>query len=200
MTGAGHERLLCASSGEHPLRLSLFRPHPAQRPHSAVSAARARGRLLHTYRQIYPVSREVLRGAAEQFQGWVKEQADGWNAPIVTIATLVLSWVMFHLLSFIAGHPLWMTRRCDRSGISPRGKGSKPGPAQPPRRADSPHSGEVPPARRPRSWNEGGILADGAAAFTQAAQRLLGSSLRGAGASYRNVRELRVRSLTPICF
>jgi hypothetical protein len=29
----------------------------------------------------------------------------------VTIATLVLSWVMFNLLSFIAGHPLWMTGR-----------------------------------------------------------------------------------------
>jgi hypothetical protein len=29
----------------------------------------------------------------------------------VTIATLVLSWVMFNLLSFIAGHPLWMTKR-----------------------------------------------------------------------------------------
>ena len=36
-----------------------------------------------SYRQVYPVSREVLRGAAEQFQGWVKEQAEKWNAPIV---------------------------------------------------------------------------------------------------------------------
>jgi hypothetical protein len=36
-----------------------------------------------SYRQIYPVSREVLRDVAEQFQGWVKEQADKWNAPIV---------------------------------------------------------------------------------------------------------------------
>jgi hypothetical protein len=36
-----------------------------------------------TYRQLYPVSRDVLRGAAEQFQGWVKEQAGKWNAPIV---------------------------------------------------------------------------------------------------------------------
>ena len=25
----------------------------------------------------------MLRGTAEQFQGWVKEQADNWNAPIV---------------------------------------------------------------------------------------------------------------------
>jgi hypothetical protein len=31
-----------------------------------------------SYREVYPVSRDVLRGAAEQFQTWVKEQADGW--------------------------------------------------------------------------------------------------------------------------
>ena len=36
-----------------------------------------------TYRHLYPVSRDVLRGAAEQFQCWVKDQADKWNAPIV---------------------------------------------------------------------------------------------------------------------
>ena len=36
-----------------------------------------------SYRQVYPVSRDVLRGAAEQFQGWVKEQADKCGAPIV---------------------------------------------------------------------------------------------------------------------
>jgi hypothetical protein len=35
-----------------------------------------------SYRQLYPVSRDVLRGAAEQFQTWVKEQAEGWGAPI----------------------------------------------------------------------------------------------------------------------
>ena len=36
-----------------------------------------------TYRQLYPVSRDVLRAAAEQFQCWVKDHADKWNAPIV---------------------------------------------------------------------------------------------------------------------
>jgi hypothetical protein len=36
-----------------------------------------------SYRQLYPVSRGVLRGAAEQFQTWVKEQADGWGTSIV---------------------------------------------------------------------------------------------------------------------
>jgi hypothetical protein len=36
-----------------------------------------------TYRRLYPVSRDVLRGAAEQLQCWVKDRADNWNAPIV---------------------------------------------------------------------------------------------------------------------
>ena len=35
------------------------------------------------YRHLYPVSRDVLRGAAEQFQCWVKDQADKWSAPII---------------------------------------------------------------------------------------------------------------------
>jgi hypothetical protein len=36
-----------------------------------------------TYQQVYPVSRDVLRGAAGQFPGWVKEQSEMWDAPIV---------------------------------------------------------------------------------------------------------------------
>ena len=36
-----------------------------------------------SYREVYPVSRDVLRGAAEQFQTWVKQQADDWGAAIV---------------------------------------------------------------------------------------------------------------------
>jgi hypothetical protein len=36
-----------------------------------------------SYRQVYPVSRDVLRNAAEQFQAWVKGQAEKWNVPIV---------------------------------------------------------------------------------------------------------------------
>src|SRR5438552_7494736 len=31
------------------------------------------------YRHLYPVSRDILRGAAEQFQVWVKEQAGEWK-------------------------------------------------------------------------------------------------------------------------
>ena len=49
---------------------------PFQQPERVVG-------FFDTYRQVYPVSRDVLRGAAEQFQGWVKEQADRWQAPIV---------------------------------------------------------------------------------------------------------------------
>jgi hypothetical protein len=36
-----------------------------------------------TYQHLHPVSRDILRGAAEQFHLWVKEQPDKWNAPIV---------------------------------------------------------------------------------------------------------------------
>jgi hypothetical protein len=49
---------------------------PFQQPERVVG-------FFNSYRQVYPVSRDVLRGAAEQFQGWVKEQADKWNAPII---------------------------------------------------------------------------------------------------------------------
>ena len=37
----------------------------------------------NSYPQLYPVSRDVLRGAAEQFQSWIKKQADGWGTPII---------------------------------------------------------------------------------------------------------------------
>jgi hypothetical protein len=49
---------------------------PLQQPERVVG-------FFNSCRQIYPVSRDVLRGAAEQFQGWVTEQADKWNAPII---------------------------------------------------------------------------------------------------------------------
>src|ERR1700738_689676 len=44
--GGGHELLLRAPQGEHPLVLSLFRPHPAEWVDSAVSATGESGRLL----------------------------------------------------------------------------------------------------------------------------------------------------------
>jgi hypothetical protein len=49
---------------------------PFQQPERVVG-------FFDTYRRVYPVSRDVLRGAAEQFQDWVKEQADRWSAPVV---------------------------------------------------------------------------------------------------------------------
>jgi hypothetical protein len=49
---------------------------PFQQPERVVG-------FFDTYRHLYPVSRDVLRGAADQFQLWVKKQADNWNAPIV---------------------------------------------------------------------------------------------------------------------
>ena len=49
---------------------------PFQQPERVIG-------FFNTYRNLFPVSRDVLRGAAEQFQGWVKEQADKWNTPIV---------------------------------------------------------------------------------------------------------------------
>ena len=49
---------------------------PFQQPERVVG-------FFNTYRHLYPVSRDILRSAAEQFQLWVKEQADRWNAPII---------------------------------------------------------------------------------------------------------------------
>ena len=49
---------------------------PFQQPERVVG-------FFDTYRRAYPVSRDVLRGAAERFQDWVKEQADRWNAPVI---------------------------------------------------------------------------------------------------------------------
>src|SRR5712671_6129560 len=49
---------------------------PFQQPERVVG-------FFDAYRHLYPVSRDILRGAAEQFQVWVKERAVAWNAPIV---------------------------------------------------------------------------------------------------------------------
>jgi hypothetical protein len=37
----------------------------------------------NTYRNLYPVSRQVLRDIAEQFQGWVKNRPQKWDVPIL---------------------------------------------------------------------------------------------------------------------
>lgn len=36
-----------------------------------------------SYRKLYPVSRDLLRGITEQFQNWVKNRSQKWGAPIV---------------------------------------------------------------------------------------------------------------------
>jgi hypothetical protein len=49
---------------------------PFQQPERVVG-------FFSTYRQQYPVSRDVLREIAQQFQGWVANRAKKWGAPIV---------------------------------------------------------------------------------------------------------------------
>src|SRR6476659_8697162 len=58
---------------------------PFQQPERVVG-------FFSTYRHLHPVSRDILRGAAEQFQLWVKEQADKWNAPIVEPPSSLSDW------------------------------------------------------------------------------------------------------------
>src|ERR1700741_2490508 len=49
---------------------------PFQQPERVVG-------FFDTYRHLYPVSRDVLRGAADQVQLWVKKQAENWSPPSV---------------------------------------------------------------------------------------------------------------------
>ncbi len=49
---------------------------PFQQPERVVS-------FFGSYRKQYPVSRNLLRGIAEQFQSWVKHRSQKWGAPIV---------------------------------------------------------------------------------------------------------------------
>jgi hypothetical protein len=49
---------------------------PFQQPERVVG-------FFNTYRQIYPVSREVLRDIAGQFQNWVVNRSQKWGAPIL---------------------------------------------------------------------------------------------------------------------
>jgi hypothetical protein len=49
---------------------------PFQQPERVVG-------FFSTYRKQYPVSREVLRGIAQQFQGWAANRAKKWGAPIL---------------------------------------------------------------------------------------------------------------------
>src|SRR5712672_143121 len=49
---------------------------PFQQPERVVG-------FFNTYRQLYPVTRDTLRGIADQFQRWVTERAEKRNIPIV---------------------------------------------------------------------------------------------------------------------
>jgi hypothetical protein len=49
---------------------------PFQQPERVVG-------FFNTYRQLYPVSRDVLRDIAGQFQNWVKNRSEKWHAPIL---------------------------------------------------------------------------------------------------------------------
>lgn len=49
---------------------------PFQQPERVVG-------FFNTYRQLYPVSRNVLRGIAEQFQTWLKAWAGKRNIPVM---------------------------------------------------------------------------------------------------------------------
>ena len=49
---------------------------PFQRPERVVG-------FFNTYRQLYPVTRQTLRGIAEQFQRWVSERAAMRKIPVV---------------------------------------------------------------------------------------------------------------------
>jgi hypothetical protein len=49
---------------------------PFQQPERVVG-------FFNTLRQLYPVSRDVLRDIAGQFQNWVKNRSESWRAPIL---------------------------------------------------------------------------------------------------------------------
>lgn len=49
---------------------------PFQQPERVIG-------FFNTYRNLYPVSRKVLRDIADQFQGWVKNRSQKWDVPIL---------------------------------------------------------------------------------------------------------------------
>src|SRR5438445_8497341 len=49
---------------------------PFQQPERVVG-------FFNTYRQVYPVSRQTLRGVAEQFQSWLKDWSEKRKIPVL---------------------------------------------------------------------------------------------------------------------
>jgi hypothetical protein len=65
------------------LPLALLRPDPAERADPAVQQPERGVGFFNTYRQLYPVSRNVLRAIAEQFQRWLKGWSEQGTIPVV---------------------------------------------------------------------------------------------------------------------
>jgi len=42
-------------------------------------------RFFNNYRQLYPISRDVLRDIAGRFQNWGKNRSESWRAPILEL-------------------------------------------------------------------------------------------------------------------
>src|SRR5207253_9974537 len=63
--------------------LSVLRPYSLERPDPTLPATRAGSRVLQHLSPAVPVSRDVLRDIAGQFQNWVKNRSERWGAPIL---------------------------------------------------------------------------------------------------------------------
>src|SRR5260370_11341600 len=68
---------------QHSLALPMLRSDSGEWSDSAVPAARTGCGLFQTYRQLLPVSRQTLRGIAEQFQHCLKAWSGKRNIPIL---------------------------------------------------------------------------------------------------------------------
>src|SRR5947208_15866815 len=77
-----------------------------------------------TYRDLYPVSRDVLREIATQFQNWVINRSKKWGAPILDAPEGRRD--DFVLPYFIAAKPKLSQRIAKTRGISPRHPAGEP--------------------------------------------------------------------------
>ena len=48
-----------------------------------------------SYRQIYPVSRQVLRDIATQYHNWAKNRSQKWGVPVkkILLDDVMISWI-----------------------------------------------------------------------------------------------------------
>jgi hypothetical protein len=68
---------------QHSLALPMLRSDSAEWADSTAPSARTGCWLFSTYRQLHPVSRQTLRGIAEQFQHWLEAWSGKRNIPIL---------------------------------------------------------------------------------------------------------------------